>query len=65
MSHEPVYLTLDEGAKLLRFDATAPNNPTKAFTKWLHRQAVPVVRRGSRGRLLVERRVLLAFLNQS
>lgn len=53
------YLTLDEGARFCRFDATAVN-PAVAFRKWLHRQAVPIVRRGRV--LLVERRVLDAVL---
>jgi hypothetical protein len=60
MIPEPEYLTLDEGATLLRFDVTSPANPRKAFGKWLRRHAVPVLRRGRV--LLVERRVLVAML---
>jgi hypothetical protein len=48
------FLTLAEGAAYCRFDTCV--TPTAAFRKWLHRQAVPIVRRGRM--LLVERRVL-------
>jgi hypothetical protein len=56
---ESPYLTLDEGARFCRFDATA-QSPVIAFRKWLHRNSVPVRRRGRV--LLVERRVLEAVL---
>lgn len=56
---QPEYLTLAEGARLLRFDATAAS-PVPAFRKWLRREAVPVRRRGRV--LLVERRELEAAL---
>lgn len=55
------YLTLDEGARFCRFDVTAPKNPLDAFRRWLHRQAVPVVRRGRT--LLVEKALLEAMLH--
>jgi hypothetical protein len=55
------FLTLEEGARLCRFDATAAQ-PVLAFRKWLRRHAVPVVRRGRV--LLVDRRVLLRALGQ-
>lgn len=51
-------LTLEEGARLCRFDTC--QDPVQAFRKWLRRQGVPVVRRGRM--LLVERRVLDAML---
>lgn len=53
------FLTLEEGARLCRFDATSVT-PTIAFRKWLHRQGVPIVRRGRV--LLVDRRVLMLKL---
>jgi hypothetical protein len=52
---ESPFLTLEEGARFCRFDATAAD-PADAFRKWLHRHSVPVVRRGRV--VLVERRVL-------
>lgn len=61
MNHSrPEYLTLDEGAKLLRFDVTAPSDPRKNFRLYLHRHAIPVLRRGRV--LLIDRRVLEATL---
>jgi len=57
MSH---YLTVDEGARLLRFDVTAPGNPRECFRQYLRRHAVPVLRRGRV--LLIDRRVLEATL---
>ena len=56
----PELLTLEEGARLCRFDVTAPAAPVNGFRKWLVRQGVPVLRRGRV--LLVERRVLMAYL---
>lgn len=56
----PQYLTVEEGAKLLRFDVTAPTDPEKNFRRYLHRHAIPVLRRGRV--LLVDRRVLEATL---
>jgi len=56
----PEYLTLEEGAHLLRFDQTAPSNPTKCFLRWLRRNVVPVAKRGKT--VLVERRVLEGYL---
>jgi hypothetical protein len=60
---ESEFLTLGEGAELLRFTVTAPKEPVQAFREWLHRHAVPIVRRGRV--LLVERRVLLDWLHQN
>lgn len=54
------YLTLDEGARLLRFDVTAPRSMRQAFRHYLHRHAIPILRRGRV--LLVERQILLATL---
>jgi hypothetical protein len=59
-TQEPQYLTLDEGARLLRFDVTAPGRPRARFLAWLRREHVPVLRRGRV--LLVERHVLDAAL---
>jgi hypothetical protein len=53
------YLTLDEGARFCRFDATS-RTPVVHFRRWLHREAVPIRRRGRV--LLVERRVLEAVM---
>jgi hypothetical protein len=53
-------LTVSEGARLARFEVTAPGDPIGAFRKWLRREAIPVLRRGRI--LLIERRVLLAAL---
>lgn len=52
------FLTLEEAARYLRFDACA--FPVRACLKFLVRQAVPVVRRGRA--VLVERRVLESFV---
>jgi len=52
---ESPYLTLDEGARFCRFDATA-DDPRNAFRQWLHRNAVPIRKRGKT--ILIERRVL-------
>lgn len=67
VAHQPVqvaagspYLTLAEGARHCRFDVTAPGDPVNAFRRWLHRDGVPLVRRGRV--LLVERAVLDAFM---
>jgi hypothetical protein len=54
------YLTVDEAARFCRFDATAPQSIAKSFRAWLHRQAVPIIRRGRV--LLIEKRVLEAAL---
>jgi len=54
----PELMTLSEGAAYLRFDATA-KNPVGAFRKWLHRNNVPIRKRGRV--ILVERRVLDAI----
>lgn len=54
-----VYLTLEEAADLARFDTC--QKPVVAFRKWAMRAGLPVCRRGRV--LLVERRVLEAFLN--
>lgn len=58
---ESPYLTMEEAARFCRFDATA-DKPAVAFRRWLHRHAVPVVRRGRV--LLVDRRVLEATLRR-
>lgn len=55
------YLTLAEGARFWRFDATAVN-PKEAFRRWLHRNAVPIRRRGKT--LLVEKRLVEAVLDR-
>lgn len=52
------YLTLEEGARYLRFDTC--EKPTIQFQKWLKRHRVPITRRGRV--LLVERRHLEAAL---
>jgi hypothetical protein len=52
------FLTLGEAAIYLRFDVCA--DPARSCRRWLHRHAVPVVRRGRA--LLIERRVLEAIL---
>jgi len=54
------YLTIAEAARFLRFDATA-KHPEQACRDWLHRQCVPITRRGRT--LLVERSVLAAKLS--
>jgi hypothetical protein len=59
---ESEFLTLGEGAELLRFTVTAPKEPVQAFREWLHRQAIPVLRRGRV--ILVERAVLLEMLKR-
>lgn len=48
------YLRIDEAARFLRFDDC--DNPEECCRKYLHRQAIPITRRGRV--LLVERRVL-------
>lgn len=53
------YLTLDEGARLCRFEQCV--RPDVAFRQWLRRNGVPVLKRGRK--LLVERRVLEAVLH--
>jgi hypothetical protein len=58
----PQYLTTEEGARLLRFDATAPASAVVSFRQWLRREGVPVLRRGRV--LLVERRELEAALRR-
>jgi hypothetical protein len=62
VEHQPHYLTTGEGARLARFDLTAPHNPRMAFRKWLRRWNIPVLRRGRV--LLVDRRLVLAALQQ-
>lgn len=57
----PEYLTLDEGAKLLRFDVTAPKCVREAFRQYLRGHAIPVKRRGRV--ILIEKRVLEATLD--
>lgn len=59
---DPEFLTLDEAARLCRFDASAPSNPANAFRKWAKRQHVPLCYRGRT--ILVERRILLGYLTQ-
>lgn len=60
MTAQPEYLTLDEGARLLRFDQTAPKSVVRAFRQWLRRNGVPVLKRGRT--LLIDRRVLDAYV---
>ncbi len=52
------YLTLEEGARIARFDDC--QHPVRAFYAWLVRHAIPIRHRGRK--VLVERRVLLAVL---
>jgi hypothetical protein len=54
------YLTIEEGARYARFDATAPTCAERSFRQWLMRYNVPVARRGRT--ILVERRILDAYL---
>jgi hypothetical protein len=54
------FLTLAEGARFCRFDATAPRHTTEVFRQWLRRHNVPLVRRGRV--LLVDKKVLETVL---
>lgn len=55
------YLTLEEGARLCRFETCA--RPVVSFRQFLRRHGVPVKRRGRT--ILVERRVLEAVMEES